>query len=273
MNLKSRSKELKPAPARAFNPAGRLGTLGALMLSLAAIHSLIPAYSAEGAKDLFYRQISNQSQILNTGMQYWIELKRQGKQRRVSNKFAFKTGDSIRIHVTSNTDAFAYIVLKEGSAGEQSVLFPDPNYRDNNKLKSGVDYSLPQDGAMTFDKNPGTERLILLLSRTPIDAHKYLNDKNKAHVVIAAHRDGAKDLVPGTVVLAYANDDGSIGTLKDEGTLANNSASGSANKSNHSSTPAATTAAEKDDNNSVTTLVQKDPTQILAVDLALMHEP
>ena len=227
-----------------------------LLMSSAAL----PAHSGEGAKDLFYRQISNQAQTLNTGMQYWIELKRQGKQRRVSNKFAFKTGDSIRIHVTSNTDAYAYIVLKEGSAGEQSVLFPDPNYRDNNKLKSGVDYSLPQDGAMTFDKNPGTERLILLLSRTPIDASKYFADKNRKQVVLAARRDGAKDLVPGTVVLAYANDDNKIGNLSDPATKPAVSA-------------ASNTSALKEDETGVTTLVQKDPGQILAVDLALQHDP
>ncbi len=233
-----------------------------------------------GAKDLFYRQVANQSQALNTGIQYWIELKRNGKISKVSNKFQFKSGDSIKFHVTSNTDAFAYIMLREGSQGERSVLFPDPTYHDNNRLKASVDYSLPQDGFLTFDQNPGTENLVLLVSRGTIDADKYLNDKTKKHVVIAAARDGAKDLIPGSVVLAYSDTDtNTSGLALAPGTVqvANNSKklnNTTGNQIAGSSQDKTQNSDEKiSDTNAVTTFVQKDPTQVLAIDLALVHQP
>lgn len=241
--------------------------------------------SVTGAKDLFYRQVANQSQALNTGVQYWIELKRNGKISKVSNKVAFKSGDSIRFHVTSNIDAFAYIMLREGSQGERSVLFPDPAYHDNNRLKASVDYSLPQDGFLTFDQNPGTENLILLVSREAIDADKYLNDKTKKHVVIAAARDGSKDLIPGSVVLAYSDADVNSNNLAlAPGTVqvANNSkqqqstSDPSISKTNNTKkTESASTSSEEklSETNAVTTFVQKDPTQVLAIDLALVHRP
>ncbi len=223
-----------------------------------------------GAKDLFYRQVSDPGKVLNTGMQYWIELKRDKKITRVSNKFSFKSGDSIRIHVTSNTDAYAYIVLKEGSRGEQSILFPDPRFKDNNKLKASVDYAIPQDGALTFDKNPGTENLILLLSRNPIDAHAYLADKKQKHVRIAAVRDGAKDLIPGSVVLAYANQDGSIGNLPESESNKTEPQETGPSRNKPQNT---VLASDSTKNDAVTTLVQKDPTQVLAIDLSLLHSP
>ncbi|MBX9723731.1 MAG: DUF4384 domain-containing protein [Candidatus Obscuribacterales bacterium] len=241
-----------------------LGILGAFVLGYSFCPEACPADG--GAKDLFYKQQTSSSLVINTGIQYWIELKRAGKVSNVSNKFAFKSGDNIRIHVKSNVDAFAYIVLKEGSSGEQSVLFPDTHFHDNNKLKAGQDYSLPQEGYMAFDQNPGTEKVLLLLSRTPIDSNKFLADKTKKHVLIAAAPNGAKDLIPGSVVLAYAKQDAPVlNQIPDKPTGESNN--GSILASNSSANLA--TSIE----DATTTLVQKDPNQVLSIDLALMHQP
>ncbi len=241
-----------------------LGVLGAFVLG----YSYCPeaCLADGGAKDLFYKQQASSSAVLNTGIQYWIELKRAGKISNVSNKFAFKSGDNIRIHVKSNVDAFAYVMLKEGSSGEQSVLFPDPHFHDNNKLKAGQDYSLPQEGYMAFDQNPGTEKVLLLLSRTAIDANKFLADKTKKHVLIAAAPSGAKDLIPGSVVLAYSKQDSAIANqLPDKPTT------GGDESSPLVSAAAQNSAASIED--ATTTLVQRDPNQVLSIDLALMHQP
>lgn len=240
---------------------------------LALVASSLPCWSESGAKDLFYRQLRKPSEVLNTGVQYWFELKRGEKVTNVSNKFAFKSGDSFRIHVKSNADAFTYVILREGSSGEQSILFPDSRFHDNNQLKSSTEYSIPQDGYLKFDQHPGTEKVILLLSRHQLDPQKYLADKTKRHVVIAALREGAKDLVPGTVVLAYSNTDSSniVDLPSDKIDKLQNS--DSSNEKHPKPKENTATLASSNADNAVTTLVQKDPAEVLAIDLDLVHEP
>jgi hypothetical protein len=246
------------------NSAEKLKISGLALL--AACTLAIPGQSKEeGAKDLFYRQQANPASVLNNGLQYWIEVNRAGQVFKVSNKHAFKSGDKIRIHVKTNIDAFAYVLLREGSSGEQSVLFPDPRFHDNNRLKASSDCAVPQEGFLTFDQTPGTEKLILLISRQALQPEKYLSDKSKSRVTIAAVPSGAKDLVPGSVVLAYSDQDSSApAKLTDK------------LPSSPQSQPRPPIKDELvADNNqqSVTTLVQTDPNQVLAVDLALLHEP
>ncbi|MFA6209123.1 MAG: DUF4384 domain-containing protein [Candidatus Obscuribacterales bacterium] len=156
-----------------------------------------------GAKGLFFEQLDKPSESLNTGLRYWIELKRGNNVTRVSNKFQFKTNDSIRFHVRSNIDGFAYILLSSGSRGEQSVLFPDSKGDENNKVDRGKDYALPSDGYLTFDENPGLEKLTLLLSRSPMDAQAYLSKPQKEVTMIASAQTGSKDLVPARIYVSY----------------------------------------------------------------------
>jgi hypothetical protein len=163
------------------------------------------AYAQEqsGAKGLFFEQLDKPTESLNTGLRYWIELKRGNNVTRVSNKFQFKTNDSIRFHVRSNIDGYAYILLSSGSRGEQSVLFPDSKADENNKVDRGKDYALPSDGYLTFDENPGLEKLTLLLSRSPMDAQAYLAKPQKEVTMIASAQTGSKDLVPARIYVSY----------------------------------------------------------------------
>ena len=156
-----------------------------------------------GAKGLFFEQLEKPSQNLNTGIRYSIELKRNGKTKRVSNKFQFRTGDSIRFHVTSNINGFAYILLSSGSRGEQSVLFPDESTKETNRVERGKEYVMPGKGFLTFDENPGTEKLTLLLSRSPINASAYMQKHDRPVTMIASAETGAKDLVPARIYVAY----------------------------------------------------------------------
>lgn len=156
-----------------------------------------------GAKGLFFEQLEKPSQNLNTGIRYSIELKRNGKTQRVSNKFQFRTGDSIRFHVTSNINGFAYILLSSGSRGEQSVLFPDESTKESNRVERGKEYVMPGKGFLTFDENPGTEKLTLLLSRSPINASAYMQKHDRPVTMIASAETGAKDLVPARIYVAY----------------------------------------------------------------------
>jgi hypothetical protein len=156
-----------------------------------------------GAKGLFFRQLEKPSENINTGLRYWIELRRGNAVSHVSSKTQFKTNDSIRFHVKSNIDGYAYILLSSGSRGEQSVLFPDQKVGETNKVTHGKEYVLPNDGYLTFDENPGVEKLTLLLSREPMDAQAYLSKPKEAVTMIASAETGSKDLVPTKIYVSY----------------------------------------------------------------------
>jgi hypothetical protein len=180
--------------------------VASLLIALAVAGLGASAVCAEdGAKGLFFEQLDSPYKSLNTGVQYYIELHRDGKLIKVTNKYGFKNGDKIKFHVKSNVDGYAYILLKSGSRGEQSVLFPDPSSGDDNKVKRGSDYVIPSQGFLTFDDNPGTEKVSLVLSRTPIDAQAYLAAPVEAPTLIASALTGAKDLIPSRVLVHYSD--------------------------------------------------------------------
>ncbi len=162
----------------------------------------------KSAKGLFRKQLDSQKEALNIGLHYWVELTPKGSKepQRVSNKHAFRSGDQIQFHIRSNIDGYAYVVMRSGSRGESSVLFPDPAHSDNNRVEHGIDYALPSGSeSFEFDKNAGTEKLTLLLSRSPINAQAYLAKPSEAPTVIASASIGSKDLVPSQVFVAYAS--------------------------------------------------------------------
>jgi hypothetical protein len=184
----------------------------ALSLAGSCLSSATLAAPEDGAKGLFFEQLDHPSDNLNTGIQYWIELHHNGETIHATNKTAFHTGDKIRFHVRPNIDGFAYIMLKSGSRGEQAVLFPSKGRDENNKISRGKEIVLPDDGMLSFDENPGTEKLTLLVSRKPIDTEAYLstgsansNDSvdDKAPRLVAMSSSGSKDLIPNQVLVAY----------------------------------------------------------------------
>jgi len=176
----------------------------------ALITAALPAFSAgpadnsvPGPKDLFRTQLNNQKDESNTGVQYWIELKRGSEHMKVSNKYPFKTGDQVRFHVIPNIDGYAYVLLKNGSRGERAVLFPNERMHEDNHVAHGRDVMIPGDGTyLQFDENPGTEQLSLVVSRAPINATAYLNEQS-APVMIASAEGGSKDLIPTKVYVSY----------------------------------------------------------------------
>jgi Domain of unknown function (DUF4384) len=139
---------------------------------------------------------------INTGVQYWIELRRDGITSEANNKTDFKSGDKIRFHVKPNISGYAYILLKSGSQGEQAQLFPDAKRKENNQIVRGKEIVLPSDGVLTFDSNPGTEKLSLIISRHTINTEAYLSKESSAPR-IAMSSSGSKDLIPNQVLVSY----------------------------------------------------------------------
>lgn len=243
----------------------------------------------EGAKGLFFEQLQKPSEKINTGVQYWIELKRGSQVLKTSNKQNFQANDHIRFHVKANIDGYAYILLKSGSRGEQSVLFPDPKSAEDNQVARGQDYVLPSEGWLTFDENPGTEQVTLLVSRTPIDATAYLNSTGQEVTLIASASTGSKDLVPSTIQIAYQPIAAKVEaapparqtavepkTTKTSNAKVNKKTNGSGSSTStkrhqqsHGTTAVAAKPAKNDEG--VTTVVSTTPKNILHVDVALQH--
>jgi hypothetical protein len=175
--------------------------------------------ATDGAKSLFFEQMDHPNDKMNTGIQYWIELTNNGRTVHANNKTSFHTGDKIRFHLKPNIDGYAYIVLRSGSKGEKAVLFPDASIKEENHIKRGREIVLPTDGFLTFDENPGTEKLTLLISRKPIDADAFLSDKKQDNApnVVAMAAPGCKDLIPNQVLVSYIQPASMLGAIQHAG--------------------------------------------------------
>lgn len=130
---------------------------------------------ATSARSAYLRQLVNPESKQNLGVAYFIELNRAGKLYKTNNKCKFRSGDQIRFHVFANADAYVYIVMRQGTKGTKSVLFPLAETGTDNLVKRGRDCIVPTESALQFDENPGVENVGLLLSRQKIAPELVLN--------------------------------------------------------------------------------------------------
>jgi hypothetical protein len=160
-----------------------------LLQLLVSVFSLtifvLPALAEQGTpRDLYYEQMDSPKEALNTGMKYWIELRRGNSTTIVDNRTKFKSGDQIRVRIVPNVSGYAYVVMMKGTSGNQSVLFPN-NTVPNNRVVAGKQYSLPSAGFLKFDNNPGTETLRVLLSRKAMDKTALLKNGVEISTAVA----------------------------------------------------------------------------------------
>jgi alpha-beta hydrolase superfamily lysophospholipase len=189
----------------------------------------------------------------SSGMSYWIELNRGGKIYRCNNKMAFKSGDSIRFHIIPDSAGYAYIVMKEGSSGKKTILFPSKDTGTKNYLAAKTDYPLPKDW-LTFDNTPGIEKMSLLFSSTKIASEKALNPPEYLTAYVSDDMSGSKDLVPTRMQLSW--DDPTPVILPDQ-------------------VPGQEKLASRSFSSSTGSLVKvsfNDPSGLMAVDVALAHQ-
>ncbi|MBI4906381.1 MAG: DUF4384 domain-containing protein [Acidobacteria bacterium] len=111
--------------------------------------------SYEGGKPLGLRY-----SVLQSAGGQWVE---------ASDVKTFRSGDSIRVRVESNEDAYLCI-LARGSSGKWEALFPSKDAGRNNRIMAGEPRVIPSEsGKWTFDDKKGQERLFLILSRKPFE--------------------------------------------------------------------------------------------------------
>lgn len=156
----------------------------------------VPGFCKDSVRGLYVEQLNKPTAKINTGVQYWLELQRDGKSTKVSNRTEFQDGDKLRIHVKPNFNGYAYVLMLQGSNGEKSVLFPAAGL-GRNKMEAGSEIVLPvakegKDAWIKFDENPGTEVVRILLSRNAINADEELD---KSSVVIAG-AEAKDDTIP-----------------------------------------------------------------------------
>ncbi len=183
---------------------------------------------------------------------YWIELFRGGKIYRCNNKIAFQSGDAIRFHIIPKSDGYAYLLMKQGSSGKRAILFPSAATGNNNYLKAGTDYPVPDKDWLSFDNTPGIEKMSLLFShKKMLTGEEFKQPTNLAFV--SNDRSGAKDLVPTRMQLSW--DDPTPVILPDQ------------------IAPSARGARQEiSANGSMVKVSFNDPTGLLAVDVALAHQ-
>ena len=102
------------------------------------------------------------------GVSYWIELTPpSGAPQRVTTDYVFRSGDRIRLFVTTNRDGYLSL-LNIGSSGRSRVLFPYAQMQPNaNFVRANAPTVIPQRGTIRFDDTPGEEVLLLMLSPQP----------------------------------------------------------------------------------------------------------
>ena len=82
----------------------------------------------------------------------------------------FHSGDLIRLSVMGNQRSYVYVVSR-GSSGVWSPLFPNAaSAQRSNEIVPGRAYQIPGGPGeyFRFDKEPGEERIFILLSRQPV---------------------------------------------------------------------------------------------------------
>lgn len=179
-------REILPSEAAMKFTESVLGVAIALAVSLTITSGVYqPAAAGDGTKDLFYRQLRGTGNSpANVGMTYSIELTRKGQVCKVDSRYPFTSGDQIRFHVQSNIDGYMYVVMKSGSKGNQAVLFPADGSGENNAVKKGVDYVIPEQGVLEFDNTPGEENLQLIVSTHKLDLQNAISSSRERSIVI-----------------------------------------------------------------------------------------
>lgn len=99
-----------------------------------------------------------------------------GEAVRVSNGREFKSGDSVRLLIETNTDGYLYIFNAEN---DQNPLMIFPNarlQRGANLVRAHVPYEIPSSAEkdedlrwLSFDDRPATERVYFIVSRKPLE--------------------------------------------------------------------------------------------------------
>jgi hypothetical protein len=147
--------------------------LPAFLITLSLFGASVSAAQAD-PKDMFYQELKGQDSSGAVSVAYCLELHRGNATPTLcNNRFAFSSGDGIRLHVKTTAPSYAYIGVL-GSSGKKSVIYP-PSPAEDNRVEPGKEVLVPPKGMIVFDDQPGTEQLFVILSPQQLDMSRELN--------------------------------------------------------------------------------------------------
>lgn len=163
----------------------------------------LPATAQNSAKGMFFEQLDSPRETINTGLKYWIQMRRDKKLSLVDNRIDFMAGDEIRFQIVPNITGYAYVVLQKGTTGQKKVLFPN-SYEPNGKVLAGRQYLLPTRGYLDVDAMPGTEIIRIVLSRRPLSQAALLKEEPSNTMKIAKGISGAEPIQNENCLVAFS---------------------------------------------------------------------
>jgi hypothetical protein len=101
------------------------------------------------------------------GLRYHILLKDRDQFRQV-NYLSFRSGQQIRLVISTNVNGHLYI-LSEGSKGTRRLIFPDPRMKQGEgSVQCFQEFEIPGNGFFAFDDTAGGETLHIVISPQPV---------------------------------------------------------------------------------------------------------
>lgn len=135
-----------------------------LALMLAAFAALASAARAGGSADAQTLFVNHRADAMKVS----VLLDRSGVLRPVSLRSTFHRGDQIKVAFESNFAGYVY-VINVAPTRRATLMFPHAESRDN-RVIAHARYELPPDDhRMEFDAETGTEVLLVVMARKPID--------------------------------------------------------------------------------------------------------
>jgi hypothetical protein len=86
----------------------------------------------------------------------------------------FRSGDGVRLAVESNLTGYLHVIAQSSSGGE-TLLFPNDNLNNGaNQIFRNSELMIPGRVWLRFDKNPGVEKIVFVLTRRKVDLLPYI---------------------------------------------------------------------------------------------------
>ncbi len=96
-----------------------------------------------------------------------IRIDQYGQPQEVDPESVFHAGDRVRLNIRVADRGYLY-VINRGSSGTWTQLFPSPDLPNaTNEVLPNIDYSVPPGRTWVVSNPPGSEKLFVILSRTP----------------------------------------------------------------------------------------------------------
>ncbi len=175
---------------------------GALLLAAG-----LPLLAQSGAKGIYL----DQGPRRKPAVRFDVQLERGSQKRIVPAGFAFRDGDLMKFRFELNRDGYVYVLHRtiegpatgryEGARGIDVIreedlaakrrdsfelLFPNQAAGQDNLVRGHAWKTIPEKSSFRMDENPGLEKLLVVISREPLDLPDYFDANGKLKPVADA---------------------------------------------------------------------------------------